>query len=74
MKIWDCVRLSLTLGQGPRAGVVTKLCGDQAIVVWADGKSSRHHQHVLIEVEPFPYRSHRTMAEVIQDEQKPVPA
>ena len=45
-------------------------------VRWENGRVEGYHASFLIEESPesFPFRSHRTMAEVIADEQKPEPA
>lgn len=76
MKIGDRVRLSISVkGPHDRVGKIIRICGDLAEVKWRNGITKRHHHHSLIKInEPFPYRSHRTMAQVDADEQKPVPA
>ena len=58
----------------PPRGTVVSLGGGFVTVRWDTGPTIRHDADVLVLAESFPYRSHRTMAQVIQDEQKPVPA
>ena len=43
-------------------------------VKWNTGRIIKHDADVLMLAESFPYRSHRTMAQVIADEQRPEPA
>ena len=77
MKIGDRVRLSITVdGPHGRIGKIIRICGDLAEVEWRNGAIKRHYLTSLIWVkaEPFPFRSHRTMVQVIEDEQKPEPA
>ena len=82
MKIGDRVRLSRESGihsglrkkHGLIIGTIIRIAGDQAVVKWNHGGTGRTHFHCLIEEEPFPFHSHRTMAEVIADEQRPEPA
>ena len=54
-------------------GTVIALGNGIAEVRWDSGPTMTHDADALIEIErePFPYRSHRTMAQVIEDEQKP---
>ena len=66
MKIGSRVRLSVNVpGLHDQIGTVIMLCGDIVVVEWGKWYEQRHHHTSLIEIdEPFPYRSHRTMAEV----------
>ena len=41
------------------------------VVRWDHGGRGSYHDSFLVLEEPFPYRSHRNMAEVIADEQRP---
>ena len=77
MKIGDRVcfkrrldRKALT-GWQPPVGTVQSLGGGYVVVKWDSGSIMRHDAEVLAVAEPFPYRSHRTMAQVIADEQRP---
>ena len=82
MRIGDRVRLApnkdgiIRKRYGHLRGVVVGLNGVYADVRFESGHVDTHRVSalILIEDEPFPFRSHRTMAEVINDEQKPVPA
>ena len=82
MKIGSRVRLApnkdgiIRKRYGHLRGVVVGLNGAYADVRFENGGVDTHRVSalILVEEEPFPYRSHRTMAEVIADEQKPVPA
>ena len=73
MKIGSRVRLCTNPAV---RGQLLGLCGWRADVRWDDGIVSGHHLSGLMDevIESFPYRSHRTMAQVIADEQKPEPA
>ena len=57
-------------------GTVIALGNGVVEVRWDSGPIIKHDADVLVEIdlEPFPFHSHRTMAQVIQDEQKPEPA
>ena len=79
MKIGDRVRFKIkpiyarwerTLPQG----TVTALGDGYVTVRWDSGPTVPHDADVLTLADPFPYRSHRTMAEVLADEQMPEPA
>ena len=79
MKIGDRVRLSINQRSSiTRAlrGTIVDLGNLFVTVKWDTGPMRAHAPMDIIEAEaePFPFRSHRTMAEVIEDEQKPVPA
>ena len=85
MKIGSRVRLSphalrenihpiLRKKYGIVRGVVINIRGSCADVRYDHGAVHGTALIFLVEDEPFPYRSHRTMAEVIADEQKPIPA
>lgn len=72
MKVGSRVRLK---SNSAILGRVLGFCGWRVDVVWDDGVVYGHHEYGLVEIEamlePFPYLSHRTMAQVIADEQKP---
>ena len=77
MKIGDRVRFSSnqksSLVRAQRGTVI--VLGDGYVTVrWDTGPTISHDADVLMLAEPFPYRSHRTMREVLDDEQEPVPA
>ena len=55
-------------------GVIIGARGQCFNVMCQDGIVRGYHPKFLIEAESFPYRSHRTMREVLEDEQKPEPA
>lgn len=77
MKVSDRVRFRSKPSYARRnlaQGTVTALGDGYVTVKWDTGPTLSHDAEVLTSAEPFPYRSHRTMAEVIRDEQKPVPA
>ena len=77
MRIGSRVRFtSKSKASGDYRGTVVGRSYGLVDVRWDSGPIVRHDADVLIEIEaePFPYRSHRTMAQVIQDEQKPEPA
>ena len=81
MKIGSRVRLTpgispiLDRRYGVVRGVLIGFYNDTcAKVKWDHGVVSGYHISFLIWEEPFPYRSHRSMAQVIADEQKPEPA
>ena len=81
MKIGDRVRLLEShvkmnrRFRGPWRGTVAALRpNDCRIVRWDHGGCGSYHSSFLAQEEPFPYRSHRSMAEVIADEQRPEPA
>ena len=81
MKIGDRVRLSpgispiLDRRYGVVRGVLIGFYNDTcAKVKWDHGVVSGYHISFLTVDLPFPYHSHRTIAEVDADEQKPEPA
>ena len=81
MKIGDRVRLSpeMPLNRihkqyAPVRGFITACRGNCYDVKWDFGGVGGYHPKFLILEEPFPWRSHRTMAQVMADEQRPEPA
>ena len=72
MKIGSRVRLKVNPSI---CGRILGFCGWRVDVAWNDGIVSGTHTGALVEIfgkDEFPFHSHRTMAEVIADEQKPV--
>ena len=61
---------------GTVTGLDNGLVNGLVTVRWNGGPTITHDADVLVESErePFPYCSHRTMAQVSADEQKPEPA
>ena len=79
MKIGDRVQFTFRPSYARREwlspkGIITALGDGYVTVKWDTGRIMSHDVDVLILAESFPYHSHRTMAQVIQDEQKPQPA
>ena len=82
MKIGDRVRLMPGVDSiwqrrygvnGVFRGMIIRFRADgRADVMWDHGWITAYHPSYLILEESFPYRSHRTMAQVMEDEQKPV--
>ena len=70
-----CVKLRMRPRKWqPLLGTVIRVGDGQVMVKWDIGACLSHDAEALTKVERFPYRSHRTMAQVIADEQKPEPA
>ena len=79
MKIGDRVQFTFLpsyarRGWHPPQGTVTDLGDGYVTVRWNTGRMIKHDADVLMLAESFPYRSHRNMAQVIADEQRPEPA